>query len=290
MENAIKNSMNKIVLATDFSDNATHAAARAAGIAEKCGATLYILHGMDGATDPVFEPVALDTVLLEKYTREEFGRLQTVKQHIAKKNPFLTVELRLSRGMAADAILSLSEKEKADLIVMGAHGSGHLKELAMGSVTAGLIDRSKTPVLAVPPEYEFREPRTILLAVKDFLENRAPLNPLINIAGSFGGTIDIISFVNPHNATTADQLDAVRHLDHYTQFLQHNFPSVKFSGNVLTGDDLQESIDQYCRRHNIEMLAVFNHPRSFFDNLCRRNHTRRAVFHSHVPVLVLQGP
>lgn len=62
-------SMRKIVVPTDFSNNAMLAAIYAAGIAAEFGATIYVLHAMDAATDPILEPVALDTKFLENYTR-----------------------------------------------------------------------------------------------------------------------------------------------------------------------------------------------------------------------------
>ncbi|HVU94118.1 MAG TPA: universal stress protein [Puia sp.] len=281
--------MKKIVLATDFSDNAGQAAACAAGIAAKCGATLYILHAMDGATDPVIEPVALDTVLLERYTRERFDRLRAVKQHIADQYASLRTELRLSRAMAADAILALSRKEQADLIIMGAHGGGRLKELAIGSVAADVIDHSNIPVMAVPPEYIFHEPDTFLLAIKRPGENAAPLNVLIGMAASFGARIDIVSFVNSRETGTPDDLETEKQLNYYTGFLQRSFPALAFTSEKLDGDDFQLSIDRYCRSHDVDMVALFKHPRHLLDMLCCRNNTRRAVFHSHVPVLVLPG-
>lgn len=134
--------MPKIVVPTDFSDNALHAAVCAAGIAAKCGAVVYLLHAMDAATDPILETVALDTAFMEKYTREEFDRLRSVRQRISELCPNLPIELRLSKGLAVDAILSFSQTEQADLIIMGAHGSGRMKEVLIGSVTSEIIART----------------------------------------------------------------------------------------------------------------------------------------------------
>lgn len=82
--------MRKIVVATDFSDNAMNAAACAAGIAAEYGAAVYLLHAMDAATDPILEPAALDTAFLEKYTRKEFDRLRSARQrNISSGSPVL---------------------------------------------------------------------------------------------------------------------------------------------------------------------------------------------------------
>lgn len=282
-------SMRKIVVPTDFSDNALHAAVCAAGIAAKCGAAIYLLHAMDAATDPILEPAALDTSFMERYTREEFDRLRSVRQRISELCPHLPIELRLSKGMAVDAILSFSQTEQADLIIVGAHGSGRMKEVLIGSVTSDIIGRSKIPVVAVPPEYQFREPSTLLLATKQFEEDKAPLSRLIELAETFEAAVHVVSFIEEGEEQAGQYLDVSWHLNHYLEFLRRSFPAIAFTIHRLEGNDFQESIDQYCRQSNIELVALFNHPRNLIDKLCRRNNTRRAVFHSHVPVLVLPG-
>lgn len=265
------------------------AATYAANIAAKFGATIYLLHSMDAATDPILEPVALDTKFLDKYTREEFDRLRSVRNRIAEGNPRLKIELRLAKGMAADAILSFSHKEQADLIVMGAHGSGALKEFFVGSVTSDIIARSKVPVTAVPPEYQFHEPGALLLATKKFEESKSTLSGLVELAEVFKAPVHVVSFIEEGEGQAGQYLDVTWHLNHYLEFLQRSFPNVTFLIHRLEGNDLQESIDEYCRQHNVDMVAVLNHPRTLIDKLCRPNNSRRTVFHSLVPVLVLPG-
>jgi nucleotide-binding universal stress UspA family protein len=279
--------MRKIVVPTDFSGNAMQAAVCAAGIAAKCGATVYLLHAMDATTDPILEPVAMDTKFLERNTREEFSRLRSMRQQMGERHPQVPIELRLSKDMAADAILAFSTKEQADLLIMGVHGSAGLKEFLMGSVTADIIARSQIPVIAVPPEYRFHEARALLLATGKWEHEKAPLSGLIELAEIFGARVHVISHVSPVEGHAAAYLDATRRLDHYLGFLKHSFEGIEFISKLLEGDDLQEALDAYCRQHAIDMVAVFNHPRTLIDKLCRRNNTRRAVFHSHVPVLVL---
>lgn len=281
--------MRKIVVPTDFSDNALHAAVCAAGIASKCGAVLYLLHAMDAGADPILEPVAVDAGYLERYTLEEFGRLRSLRQRIAEHHPHAMIELRLVRGTPSESIRSFCQNEQADLIVMGAHGSGRVKEILIGSVTGDIIARTRIPVIAVPAEYQFREPGILLLATKQFEEDKTSLTGLIAMAEAFGAQVDVVSFVNEGEGEAAKYMDTTWHLNHYLEFLQRSFPQVKFTAHRLEGDDFQESIDQYGRQHHIEMVALFNHPKSFIDTLCRRNRTKKAVFHSHIPVLVLPG-
>ena len=52
-------------------------------------------------------------------------------------------------GHAAEAIASMADNEHFELIVMGAHGHSALANVALGSVTSGVLARCKTPILLI---------------------------------------------------------------------------------------------------------------------------------------------
>jgi nucleotide-binding universal stress UspA family protein len=54
------------------------------------------------------------------------------------------------QGAYADKILQEAEKLKADVIVVGGHGKGLVKELLYGSTSNQLVRHSVIPVLVVP--------------------------------------------------------------------------------------------------------------------------------------------
>lgn len=281
--------MQKIIVPTDFSENAFQAAVCAAGIAVKCGATVYLLHAMDRATDPILEPLALDDTYLEKYNREQFQRLRSVKRRIGGQDHRLNTELRLAKGLAADAILDFSAREHADLIVMGVHGSGNVKELLFGSVTADVIARSKIPVIAVPSDYSFHPPEVLLLAMRKFERDLLLLRVPVLLARTFKARIEILTFAREGEGRGTERPDTTRELTGFLDYVQQVLPDIRFSAHRLEGDDFQASLGRYCDEHQVGMVMLFQHPKSFFEKLCRGNNAKRAVFHSHVPVLVLPG-
>ena len=60
------------------------------------------------------------------------------------------VRTLLVPGPTVQTILEQAEKLDAELIVMGSHGRGKLFDLVVGSVSAGVIRKSRVPVLVVP--------------------------------------------------------------------------------------------------------------------------------------------
>ncbi len=65
-------------------------------------------------------------------------------------------EFVVDRGTVSEAILSFSEKESVDLIVMGTHGRQGVDHLTMGSVAEKVLRKARCPVLAVRrPAHDF---------------------------------------------------------------------------------------------------------------------------------------
>ncbi|MET0065023.1 MAG: universal stress protein [Candidatus Thiodiazotropha sp.] len=54
------------------------------------------------------------------------------------------------QGVFADKILEEAEKLHADLIVVGSHGKGVIKQLLLGSTSNILVRLSQIPVLVIP--------------------------------------------------------------------------------------------------------------------------------------------
>jgi nucleotide-binding universal stress UspA family protein len=52
-------------------------------------------------------------------------------------------------GHAAEAIASVVDAEKPDLIVMGTHGHSALGNMLLGSVASGVLARCQVPVLLI---------------------------------------------------------------------------------------------------------------------------------------------
>ena len=67
-------------------------------------------------------------------------------------DPKVRVRALVGHGPAADEIVQLAEKEKADLIVISTHGSTGLERLVFGSVAERVVRLSGVPVLTVRQE------------------------------------------------------------------------------------------------------------------------------------------
>jgi nucleotide-binding universal stress UspA family protein len=80
---------------------------------------------------------------------EAEGYLAEVAERLAGEG--ITAETAVPFGAPVDGILTEIELRSADVVVMCTHGKTGLLQLLLGSVTQGVLARSRVPVLVVPP-------------------------------------------------------------------------------------------------------------------------------------------
>jgi nucleotide-binding universal stress UspA family protein len=140
------NVMKSLLAATDFSEDAHHAANRAASLATDWQARLELLHVMSGpslaALHELFGlPVGADAKLLD----DAQHTLDELCAEISAANPGLALTARVAVGQVLDEILTASEK--ADMLILGARGLNPLRDLILGTTAERLLRRCKKPVL-----------------------------------------------------------------------------------------------------------------------------------------------
>ena len=138
----------RILIATDFSDASEHALAYAIAIARRYGSELSVVHAIP--------PEPRDRIPLEPLPRElNRRRLEAERQMkvIAEKARIedLNHHLLLEQGRVWDVVASVMQSEEVDLLVLGTHGRGGLKKLALGSVAEEVLRLAPCPVLTVGP-------------------------------------------------------------------------------------------------------------------------------------------
>ena len=65
------------------------------------------------------------------------------------KSHTVQVEKMLVEGHAVQEIVKVANEGNYDLIVIGARGLSHIKEILLGSVTDGVIHHARCPVLVI---------------------------------------------------------------------------------------------------------------------------------------------
>ena len=141
---------NKILLATDGSEEARLAATTAADVAERTGSELHVVHV--GEVRPVYPPAWHGYVARYEEHQEEAQRLLEEQVQQVKAVGAKVAESHLGMGRPDEEIVVLAQEIGAGLIVTGSRGQGGIRRALMGSVSDSVVRHAHCPVLVVRPE------------------------------------------------------------------------------------------------------------------------------------------
>ncbi|MGN6341756.1 MAG: universal stress protein [Ginsengibacter sp.] len=277
--------MQKILVPTDFSDNALKAVAHACEIAKKSNAVIHLLHAeptlsMNGIqTDSSGKKVVADKTL----------DLNLSLEAITDVYPDVTILPILVGGNVIPSILAYAEKENPDLIIMGTKGASGLKKIFIGSVTAGIIGKTNFPVLTVPASYQLAKPEAIVFATSQFEKDEALLKNFVKLARLFSIPVHVIIFKDINANEDADFIYNEEQLNDYLRFLKETFPHTAFRGQIIEGSDFESAIDAYCIDNAAGMIAMVTYPKSFLEKFFFKSFTKNMAFHSTIPILAIPG-
>jgi nucleotide-binding universal stress UspA family protein len=142
-----------ILVPHDFSASANHAAAIARDEAKLRGAAVVVVHVLDlprelDADTIVTNPETNLPVNAREYaTTTATAHLEALAQRLRKDG--VTVTTRLRVGSPVDEILAAATDLHADVIIMGTHGHGGIRDFIAGNVAERVIRGAHVPVLVV---------------------------------------------------------------------------------------------------------------------------------------------
>lgn len=144
--------MQKMLVATDFSESSDRAVDAAVELANATGATIELLHAFD-LPIPLVTPyeVAVPSAFFTEAREAAKKRLETCEQRV--RSAGVEVRSHLGEVPAATAIAKAAEELGCDLIVMGTRGNSGLKHVLLGSVAERTVRSAPCSVLTV------KEPR-----------------------------------------------------------------------------------------------------------------------------------
>lgn len=134
----------RIIVPVDGSEHSHRALTYAQAMADKFGATLWLVHAFPQTSD------LLGYSEYEKLiARRESAGQEILDQAREQVGDRLDVREELLEEPAAEAIIRVAHTREADLIIMGTRGLGSLQGLLMGSVTHKVLNHAPCPVMLI---------------------------------------------------------------------------------------------------------------------------------------------
>ena len=276
--------MKRILLPTDFSDNAFNAICYAVQLFEKEKCEFFLLH--------TYTPVTYNVgTAADSYSTFELLEILkiTVAQNLDKtekrlkdkfKNPNHSFQKISSFNMLVNEMQDQVKDKNIDLIVMGTTGATGAKEIFLGTNTMFTIKKVKCAVMVVPANFSYEEPKEILFPTDfKFSYKNKYLTFIRDLCNSHNSKLHIFNIVHEENTDSKNEM-TMDFLDKYFENNDHKF-------HVSENKKLQEAIVEFELKNKINLLVMIHTKHSFFENILFEPVINKIVFHTQVPFLVI---
>lgn len=151
----------KILVPLDGSEHSLKALEQAVQIAKKFGGKLTLLHVYSVTITPVIvpEPTTLTPPGIPVMAPAEISKVAEASRRAGNriladgeekaKAEGVEVEKLLEEGHVVHEVVRIAKEGNFGLIVIGARGISHVREMLLGSVTDGVLHHAPCPVLVI---------------------------------------------------------------------------------------------------------------------------------------------
>lgn len=267
-----------ILLPTDFSDNAWSAAVYALKLYADKECTFYFLHTTSIIASKIPKKFSKD---IKENAMKELLELKEMAE-ASNANANHAFEIVLSEDHLYKAIETEILEHKINMVIMGTKGVTAAKELFLGSNTVNVVKKIRLcPVLIVPYEYDFVEPKQIAFPT-DFnrFYNEKELNHLKQLADLFNSDIRIL------HIKTENQLDDIQEYNY--MMLKHYLKDYKCSYHWMPDyTNKVEEINVFIEDLKINILTMINYWHSLMENIFNEPVIKKIGSHPKIPFLVI---
>jgi len=145
--------INKIMVAVDFSDHSEPAVLYAAGLAEDVGAQLLLVNIYNERDIDKMETIAFRIpefsvqAHVDRNMEDRRNRLAELAEKLIPDTIDVAVSVLI--GIPYKGLLQLIEEKKIDLLVMGTKGRSNFVDMIIGSCAQKMFRRSPIPLLSI---------------------------------------------------------------------------------------------------------------------------------------------
>jgi nucleotide-binding universal stress UspA family protein len=272
----------KILLPTDFSDNAWSAIVYALKLYANESCVFYFLHTID---NEALYKRSLVTDYFLKALKESATKdlLELKEQAIASNaNEKHEFEVVLSAEKIEVAIKTSVEEHAIDMVIMGTKGVSKNEKLFFGSNTVRVLNKVKAcPLLIVPDEFDFVEPTQIAFPTDyNRFYTGEEIEVLRKLTELYDSKIRVVHIEEEKKLNEVQRYN-INELDEYLNQVEHSFhwmPNYAKKASV---------INDFIVELDIQILAMVNYKHSFIERVMNEPVLKKISFHPNIPFLVI---
>ena len=279
--------MKKILLPTDFSENAWNAIQYAIELHKDETCVFYLLNTYTPTIanarfmiSGICQGQSEDSAQKDSKINLEKMLLRIRKTFNNRNHSFKSVS---SFSLLVDEIRDNVERNRIDLIIIGNKGESDINNVFMGSNALHIIKSVKNcPVLSVPRPSLLTSPRRIaFISEFDRLYSSLELYPIIDLARNFNSFVHIVH-ISDEVVLLSDQQKYILGM------LKSCLKDIGHSVHILHKTiSIAHTYDNFKKSMNIDLMAVGNGQLGSLEKITGCADDREVAFHTEIPLLIL---
>lgn len=292
----VKSKSNKILIPVDFSSYSLKACGLGFNLAKLENLEVVLLH-------VYFTPIYASSLPYGDVFNYQMGDEESVKTIIKKVHadlnllsdkikekissgefPNVKFSCILREGIPEEEILRYAKEQRPPIIIMGTRGKNQKDIDLIGSVTAEVIERSRTTVLAIPENTRFKqfnEIKRIAFLTNFDQRDLIAFESFFSAWKSFHFSVSLIHF-----AESKDTWDEIK-LAGIKEYFHKQYPNLEIHYDVVTNENILKGLDKYIKENEIDIITLTSYKRNIFARLFNPGIARKMIFHSDTPLLVI---
>ncbi|MCA0130989.1 universal stress protein [Winogradskyella alexanderae] len=273
--------MNRILVPTDFSEQAENALKVAAMLAKPNNAEIYLLHMMEIPMQQI-DPINAHSDVPEALF---FMKLAHKKFEDLMDSDFLegiTVHETVKADLTFNEIKEACKEFNIDMIVMGSHGAKGIKEMFVGSNAEKVVRTSEVPVLVIKNKHQSFIVNDFVFASDFKNDNRETYKQAVQFAESFGARIHLLMVNTASNFITT--IEAKERI--------HDFISGQsfdnYSINIYNDISVEQGILNFSKDVNADLIGISTHGRQGIAHFFNGSISEDLVNHAKRPVITFK--
>ena len=278
--------MRKILIPTDFSENAMNAITYAIDLFKYEISHFFIMHAYQ---DDIYND---ETLIIEKslnvvtdiVSKKSGNELKNILKTINKisPNPRHTYNIISANNILIDEVDKIVDNQNIDIIVMGTKGKSNDKKVTFGSQTLQVLRYVQCPVLAIPENYKYKKPKHILFPTNYLMPyRRRELKLLCEMARPYRAVIDML-YISLSEKLSMRQKDN-------QNFIKDGLSKNSINFKVVKSKHIINTVYKYIKEYHTDILVMVNTRHSFLENILFQSTIDELSLNLDIPFLALQN-
>jgi len=279
--------MNCILVLTDFSEAALHAAHYACALSRQLQNKKLIFYHSYTVILPfpgTASVIEKDNDAIQNASKEAMEELLAGLKDLIPDDTITAtmIEPAMDTTTLAVSANTIAEKYNADMVVMGITGKGSAEQVLAGSNTMRVARECRCPVLIIPPGAPIEPVLRIVFACDlQKVTETTPVMELKKLLDNFKAPLMVVNVEHKGKDFTSEMSTNASSLYLLLETYQ---PAFHYVNNV----DTVAGITEFAVSNKASLIIMIPRSHGFFEGLFHRSVSRKLAYHTSIPLLLVQ--